>query len=129
MAGATIRVKGLRELDRAFARMSKDLRTDFVWELEEAADPARTLTTQKVLGEMVNMPPTPYYAGMKIGVSAAATTVYIVPSWRRSGSGRGRPNLATAIRKRMEAAVGEKSAEIEKRIGDMLDRMANEWGD
>lgn len=129
MAGATLRVSGLRELDRAFARMSKDLRTDFVWELEEAADPARTLATQKVLGEIRNMPPTPFYAGMRIGVSAAQTTVYVAPSWKRGGSGRGRPNLATAMRKRMEAAVEESAPRVEKGVGDMLDRMANEWGD
>jgi hypothetical protein len=126
---ATIRVKGLRELDRAFNRMSKDLRTDFVWELEEAADPARIRTTERILGEMRNMPPTPFYAGMRIGVSKAQTTVYIVPSWKRGGTGRGRPSLAGSIRKRMEQAVAETAPLIEKRVGDMLDRMADEWGD
>lgn len=108
--------------------MSKDVRQDFVWELEEAADPARTLATQKILGEIDNMPPTPFYAGMRIGVSAAETTVYVVPSWKRGGTGRGRPNLAGSMRKRMQAAVNESAPRIEKRIGDMLDRMADEWG-
>lgn len=110
--------------------MSKDLRTDFVWELEEAADPARTLATQKILGELRNMPPTPVYASMRIGVTAAATTVYVAPAWRRSsGRGRSRPALAPIMRKRMEAAVEESADKIEKGVGDMLDRMANEWGD
>jgi hypothetical protein len=130
VTSARISVKGLNELDRAFQKMEGDVRSDFVFELEEAADPARKLATQKIIGEMQNMPRTPFYAGMRIGVTKAATTVYIAPSWRRSpGKGRGRPNLAASEKKRMEAAVDSTAGQIENRIGDMLDRMANEWGD
>lgn len=131
MAGRTgFHVKGLAELDRAFKKMDKDLRQDFVHELEEAADQPRELATRKILGELRNMPPTPFYAQQRVGVSAK-TTVYIAPLWRRgSGApGRGRPNLSGAMRKRMEAAVDESGGKVESAIGDMLDRMANEWGD
>ena len=127
MDPAGVRVLGLRELDLAFRRMSRDVRTDFVWELQEAADKPRALATSKVLGEMVNMPPTPVYAQMKVGVEAASTTVYVAPAWRPSGT-RHRPRLAGSLYKRMAAAVEETADQTESHIGYMLDRMAAEWG-
>jgi hypothetical protein len=125
--GITIRVKGLNELDRAFKRMDKDLRQDFVHELQEAADQPRKLAEQKILGELSNMPRTPIYSRQKVGVSAK-TTVYIAPAWRRGG-GSPRPNLSGAMRNRMEGAVDEKASAVESDIGGMLDRMSNEWGE
>ena len=127
MATGTIRVEGLRELDAAFKKMDKSLRKDFVKELKKAAEAPKELARQKILGELRNMPPTPRYAGQRVGVSGA-TTVYLVPSWK-GGGGSGRPNLKGAIGRRMEAAVDEKSGEVEDDIGQMIDRMANEWGD
>lgn len=128
MAGA-VRVKGQRELIRAFNKMSKDLAQDLIWELEEAADPVRKLSTERILAEMVNMPRTPYYADMRIGVSRGTGTVYVAPAWRRgTGAGTGRPALAGSFRKRMEAALDAKSNEVERGLEKFIDRLADDWG-
>ena len=60
--------------------------------------------------------------------SPAQTTVYIVPRWKRRRRQRAAQPEAAAIGRRMEAAVDEKTREIEVDIGEMIDRMANEWG-
>jgi hypothetical protein len=128
MAGAVV-VKGQRELVRAFSKFSKDLAQDLVWELEEAADPVRQLTTQKLLGELQNMPRTPFYADMRIGVSKGTGSVYVAPDWRRgTGAGTPRPTLAVSIRKRMQAAVDEKAGEVERGLEKFIDRLADDWG-
>lgn len=122
-----VRVRGLKELQRAFRKMDKDVAQDLVWELQEAADPVRKLSTELILGELVNMPRTPEYADMRIGVSGARGAVYVAPAWRRTG-GSPRPSLGASMGKRMEAAVETKAGDVEKRLGDWLDRMADEWG-
>jgi hypothetical protein len=128
VAGA-VRVKGQRELVRAFSKFSKDLAQDLVWELEEAADPVRKLSTQKILGEMRNMPPTPFYADMRIGVAKSSGSVYVAPAWRRgTGAGSPRPALAGSFRKRMQAALDEKSHEVERGVEKFIDRLADDWG-
>ena len=128
MAGA-IAVEGQRELIRAFNRFNKDLVQDLVFELEEAADPARKLSTEIILGELENMPRTPAYADMRIGVSKGTGTVYVAPAWRRgTGAGTARPRLALSFHKRMVRAVEQSRGEIEHKLGDWLDTLADEWG-
>jgi hypothetical protein len=128
MAGA-VQVHGQRELLRAFSKFSKDLAQDLVWELEEAADPVRKLSTEKILGEMVNMPRTPFYADMRIGVSKAMGSVYVAPTWRGgTGAGTPRPTLAGSLRKRMDAALDEKTHEVERGVEKFIDRLADDWG-
>ena len=128
MAGA-IRTEGLPQLIRAFNKMDRDLVGDLIWELQESADPVRSLTEEKILGELENMPPTPFFAQMRIGVSKGQGLVYVAPEWRRgSGAGTPRPSLAHSIRKRMDQALEDKSNDIEKRLGDFLDRLADDWG-
>ena len=135
MAAGAIETRGLRELTRAFSKFDKDLVQDMVFELEEAADPARKLSEQIILGGgagmagMENMPRTPFYADMRIGVSKGQGLVYVAPAWHRgTGAGTSRPRLAVSFRKRMERAVEDRSKEIEEKMGKWLDTLADDWG-
>ena len=127
-SGAVVHVSGLKELQRAFQRMDKDVAQDLVWELQEAADPVRKATEQMLLADLVNLPATPYYAGMRIGVSRAQGSVYIAPAWHARRTGTSRPTFGSSISVRMEAAVERHAADVEKRLDQWLERMANEWG-
>lgn len=126
--GAVTRIEGLNELIRAFNKFDKDLAQDLVFELEEAADPVRKATTQYMLGELANVPATPEYAAMRIGVSKAQGLVYVAPAWRSRGGSRGRPRFGSSIQKRMERAVQDKASEVEKGMEKFLDRLADDWG-
>jgi hypothetical protein len=129
-AGAVVEVSGLRELVRAFQKFDKDLTSDLVNELAEAANPVRVATQEKVVrmqgvGGQRNAG---YWSAMRIGVSRAMGTVYVAPQWR---SNKGTPQggvFKGAIWRRMEAAVDEKAGDVEKRMGDWLDTLADDWG-
>lgn len=124
----------MRELTAAFRKFSKDLSEDMVFELQEAADPVRKATEQYItqggggFPGMRNMPLTPYYVGMRIGVSNAKGVVYIAPDWRARGSGTPRGSLGTQLSGRMQAAVEDKAEEVTRRMGHFLDTLADEWG-
>lgn len=127
-----VEVSGLKELLRACRKMSKDLEQDLVWELEEAAQPVRRLTEQYILGggggfgEMVGVDS--YWASMRLGVSRALGTVWMAPFWRRNAGTPQGQVLKVHFLFRMEGAVEDKGSEIEKRMGDWIDRMADDWG-
>lgn len=130
MAATTLKVKGLRETIRAFERMDHELTTDLVEELKEAADPVRKLTEQYIVGGGGGFPGMRGVVGQwdyvkEIGVARRMGEVWIAPAWRRDGS---RPWLAMQLRWRMEGALEDKSNEIEKRLGDWLDVLADHWG-
>lgn len=127
-----VAVKGLRELIRSFDVMDHALTTDLVDEIVEAADPVRKLTEQYITGGGGGFPGMrgvvgqwDYVKEMRIGVSRRQAEVYIAPAWRRDGS---RPQLAMQLRWRMEGALEDKADEIEKRLGDFLDVLADHWG-
>jgi hypothetical protein len=133
--GAVVHVQGLEELIGTFRLIPEEVSEELTWELEEAAEPARKKSTEFILTGggghpgMHNMPPTPVYAGMRIGVSRSEKTVWIAPSWHaRSGSGRGRPNISGEFRVRMEAAVEEEKEHIYERVDNMIDGITARHG-
>lgn len=117
-------MRGLKELIRALKDFPDEVAEEFVWELEEAADPARA-KAQTFMHEMVNVRSP--YDSFRIGVSKSAQTVWIAPAWRRGG-GSPRPEMAPHIRRRMERAVEEEREHIIDRIDKMLDRIADHHG-
>lgn len=123
-AAASIHVRGLDALIRAFKEMPDEIEEEFIWELEEAADPARKKATV-LMHEMVNVRPP--YDSMRVGVSKGEKTVWIAPAWRRGG-GSPRPEMAPHIQKRMERAVDEERDAVFAKIADMLDRIADHHG-
>ena len=115
--------------------MPVEVREGMTWELQEAADPVRKLATDIILqgGEgfkgMRNM--TPVYAAMRVGVSRAQATVYVVPAWRAGMTPRrryARPNVAKEFQPRMDAALKAKTGEIVKRIEVMFGTIARHNG-
>jgi hypothetical protein len=128
MATGAVRVRGLRELTRAFKKISKDLDKELTNELKEAAEPVRSGAEKLALGRIRNMPRSPHYAGMRVGVSKAQGAVYVVPAWRRRG-GSGRANLKTLLLERaMDPALEENQGEVLDKVDRMLGRLAGHQG-
>ena len=129
MATGTVRVIGLRELQRDFKRISKDLDKGMTAELKKAAAPVADQGERLALTRIRNMPATPHWAGMRIGVSAARGSVYMVPSAKRRGGGSGRPNLGGLLLTRaMEPALEDKQNEVLESMEDFLDRLGRSNG-
>lgn len=125
MAGA-VRIRGLAELQRDFRKISKDLTKELRDELKEAAEPVREAAEQKALTGIRNMPRSPHWAGMRVGV-AGRGMVYVVPRARRRG-GSGRANLKGLLQEQMDAALDEKQREVLNGVERMLDRLAGHHG-
>lgn len=129
MATDAVRVKGLKELTRAFNGMSKDIAQDLVWELEEAADPVRKTAEPLALTTIRNMPRSPRWATMKISVSKAKGAVAMFPASRRQRGSSGRPNLADLLMDRaMDPALEANETEVVKKVDDLLERLGDEHG-
>ena len=127
-AGVTVRVSGLRETTRAFRRISKSLDSELVDGLKGAAEVVKTDAESFALGRIRNMPGSPRWAGMRIGVSRAQGVVFMVPSARGRG-GRGRSNLANLLMERaMDPAVEKNAGKVIKGVDDLLGRLAGQNG-
>lgn len=120
-----IRVIGLKELSRDFKRMSKELSDELVGELKDAAQVVADDAEQLALTRIRNMPRSPRWAGMRIGVSRAQGLVYVVPA-ARSKRRIKRPNLAALLLdEAMDPAVEKNASKVVDRLDDMLGRIAN----
>ena len=129
VAGA-VRVNGLRELTRAFGKISKDLSNEVRDELLEAVEPVKQRAEQLALSRIRNMPESPAYAEMRTGVSRARGVVFMVPAWRsRRRPNRRRPNVgALLVERAMDPAVDEKTDDIVRGVEHVLDRLGRENG-
>jgi hypothetical protein len=117
-------IRGLEELDRDFRKIAKDVTKEFRKELIEAAEPVKRTAEELALGRIRNMPRSPRWAGMRIGVSVAKSSIYMVPSARRRGSA-GRPNLANLLLERaMDPAVEQSADQIVGRVDAMVAHLA-----
>lgn len=124
-ADAEVRVNGLRELNRAMARASKDVRSDFKKTLKAVAEPVRdraeVLAREKIshIGDR--------WSGMRIG--ATQTVVYVAPKQRGGRGGpNARPNLAALLMDRaMQPALDENGEAIEAGVGRWLDSIGLDW--
>ena len=119
MAG-TIRVKGLRELDRAFRKMDKELSKDLRSSLKEAAEVVAVEARSRFQGIQ---PATS--ATMKAVVRARGASVEQTKG-RTTGL---RPDYgALQMRRALSPALDAKSAEVAKKVDDMLGRLASKNG-
>jgi hypothetical protein len=124
MANATIRVKGLKELDRAFKAMDKELQKELRAELKQAAEPVRDLAEQKATAGIRNIGP--QWGQMKLGVTARS--VYVAPKARRHG-GSPRPNVGLLLmEKAMFPALDENEEKVERGVEELIDRLARKNG-
>lgn len=139
VSGATIRVRGLRELNKAFNQAEKHVRGDLKGELHRVAVPvqlmAQRLAVTKISGlAATNTTSGAEWAHMRIG--ATQTIVYVAPQQRgrltkrnkrryARGMGTGPPSFADLLMtKAMEPALNMNEGETVRRLEDMLDRLA-----
>lgn len=134
--GAVSYIEGLKELVRAFDKMDKDLSQDLVDELAEAFSPVAPAARQIILGGGVGYAPMnvrnsrepSYWASMSIGFSRGQSQAWVAPAFRSNkGTAQGSV-MASAYRRRMEAAAKDKFDECNKRLGHWLDTLADDWG-
>lgn len=123
MFGA-VRVEGLRELQRAFALISTDLRRDLRSQLAQAAEPARSRAESLAVSSIRNIGGR--WSRMRLGITT--TAVYLAPKARRRG-GSPRPNLGPLLMKdSMLPAAEETLPEIRTRLEGWLDELGGEAG-
>jgi hypothetical protein len=126
MAGlAGFRVEGLRELNRAFARASGDVKKGMRTELRKVAEPVKPVATGLAQANISNLGGG-RWSEFRIGVTQSA--VYIAPKARRK-SGSPRPNLAPLLlKKSMIPAVKSKEGDIERGFEAWLESINHRAG-
>jgi hypothetical protein len=115
----TIRVEGLRELQRACALSEKEVKLGVRAKLREAAEPVRT--EAESLGPTMISNLGPEWRRMKVGVTTSL--VYVAPKSRRHG-GSPRKNLAPLLMKVMESALDAKTDEVAGKLEEAIDLIA-----
>ena len=117
----------MKELTRDFKRISKDLDKRLVDELKEAADPVKSKAESLALSRIRNMPRSPDWATMKVGVSRAQGLVDMVPASK--GRGRGRANLSSMLMDRaMDPALESNQQQVVNRVDDLIGGLADRYG-
>src|SRR6185503_11679189 len=99
----TVQVKGLRETNRAFNKITGDLGGELRAGLEKAAEPVRTTAESLAVQRIRNLHLSPKWAEQKITVSQATALVKMFPVKRSRGKGmkkRKRPNFADLMASR-----------------------------
>jgi hypothetical protein len=121
-------VKGYRELLRADARATKETKLGVRRELRVVAEPVRRDAQSLALAEIHNMPTSPKWAVMRVGVTQRA--VYIAPK-QKGTRGRGprrRPNLADLLLDRaMTRALTQDAGQVEVGMSRLLDEIGHSW--
>jgi len=128
MADATIHVRNLAALERAFGRADREERKLLVQEVKLAAEPVQRLAEGRALSEIRNM--TVPWSQMRIGHRRAV--VYIVPRqkgrYSRANRRLRRPNLKTMLLDRaMLPALDARKDEVERRLERMLAIVGKRW--
>ena len=124
-----VQVEGLRELNRAFARLGKDANKQMRGELKKVAEPVASDAHQLAASRIRNIGPK--WSEMRVGVTQRL--VYVVPKQRGRLSRRNpklkRPNMAPLLMTRaMLPALHENEQRIVQRLENLLDRLADENG-
>lgn len=124
-ADTSVRVEGLAELQRAFARADKALSRELRDRLRQAAEPVRADAEERA-GSQIARLGIPW-SQMRVGVTRRS--VYVAP--RQRGARRGparRPNLAGLLLGRtMMPALEANQPEVLERVDDLLAEVGREW--
>jgi hypothetical protein len=129
MPGA-VRVENLRDLQAGLAKLERETRLGFRHGLREVVEPVRTGAEQLAMQNIRRMPHSPQWSRMRIGVTR--NLVYVAPRQRgvktRGRHNFGRPNLGDLLMERaMEPALEQHAAEVEARLGELLDRTLDKF--
>lgn len=123
MPFAGVRVEGLTATQRAFGRYSAELKAGFRADLAAAAEPVRAGAEQLAVTQIDNMPYSPRWSRMRIGVTN--TLVYVAPRARRR-RGSPRPNLAGLLMNRaMSPSLEAHKEEVVGLLSASLDVLAD----
>lgn len=125
MSDGAIRVNGLRDLNRALARTSKDVRLGIRKELRQVAEPIRSSAESLAFSRISHIGVN--WSRMKVGVTQ--DLVYVAPRQRGTKTrSRKRPNLAVRLMEdAMQPALDRHANEVEAELDDMLGRVAREF--
>lgn len=131
MAVQPIKVEGLANLQRAFTRADRALRTDLRDALQEAAAPVRSDAQQLAGSQIRRMGQGSPWTRMRIGI-LGGTVVYVAPVERgvkgRGGERRRRPKLKPLMLDRaLEPALERNRQAVVRRLDHMLDEVARVW--
>lgn len=119
-----VRVTGLRDLNRALKRTDRDMRLGIRAELRSVAEPVRVDAEQLTASSIRNIGNA--WSRMRVGITT--DSVYVAPRERGLKRGeRKRPNLAPLIAEPMEKALDNNADRIEDDLGDVLDRVADNF--
>lgn len=116
-----VEVRGLAELQRAFARMSKELSVEIRDELRRVAIPVQQDAANLAASKIKNIGGR--WSRMRVGVSPGS--VYVAPQARSHG-GSPRPNLASLL---MDDAMLPALEANEEQIVLRLEQMLSNLGD
>lgn len=128
MPAPTVRVTGLRDLQRAFALVGPAAKKELRAALKEIGEPiardAESLATARIsrIGQA--------WPQMRVGVTQ--NLVYVAPKQRgrlsRQNPARRRPNLFDLLMGRaMEPALDQNIPGAEAAVGRALDRVGSQW--
>lgn len=119
MASSSVKVKGLRELNRAFTVMGRDVKKELTGELKKVGEPVRRKAEQRSakLG--------PAWSRIKVGSRTSA--VYVAPAARRHG-GSPRPNAGRILLHGMLTARDEERDRTIDALDKMLGRLGGDAG-
>lgn len=124
-----VRIRGLREAQRAFRAADKAVASDLRDALEEAAQPVRRDAQALASSEITKVQQGDPWAGMRIGTGR--DVVYVAPIERSRGRGdspRRRPKFGTKLMtEAMEPALARNVENVVNRIDRMLDEVADVW--
>lgn len=120
MAAGTVRVRGLRELQRDFKRMSKDLSKEVRDGLRKAAEPVREEATQ--LFERYDAASA---SGYRVRVRARGVSV---EQSRRRTTGQHPEFGALQMRRALLPALERKQDDVVKGVDEVLGQLAGENG-
>lgn len=121
-------VEGYQELMRALKHAERDVRLGIRKELRAVAEPVRADEEATAADFLRNMPRTPRWAQMRVGVTQKE--VYIVPR-AKGARGRGphrRPNWADQFEVRVKGPVAARNqARVEHEMERFLDRICDRF--
>jgi hypothetical protein len=118
-----VAVKGLADLQRAFAKADRDVRLGVREELLSLAEPVRAEAEQRAVTGITNIGPV--WSEMRKG--ATRKVVYAAPRARSSGAKK-RPNLAALLMERaMRPALEHNQGRVEHELERVVDRIADQF--
>jgi hypothetical protein len=130
-AATGVYVTGLRELSSAFNKLGGEVRKEYRTSERQIAEPIRRDAESLAMSEVRNMPASPKWSKMRIGVTR--DLIYVVPR-QRGVKGRGQdprrrgPQFTRLMMDRaMRPALARNEADVTRGIEQLLDRVTQQF--